>query len=99
MNTVTTMKRTAQTVVLVSALALTGIAQAQYGNNSGSSTSSNSNSSTNSGQSSQKPKSSYDQSNAVDKGEQREKMERDVKDTIKRDKAHELNPGNFSPPK
>ncbi len=98
MNSITKMKRRiAQSVVLVSALALVGIAQAQYGNDAGKSSSSGSTSSTTSGQSSEKQK--YDQSNAVDKGEEREKMERDVKDTIKRGQEHKLKPGNYSPPK
>lgn len=98
-NLTTTKRRAAQTVALVSALAVVGIAQAQYGNDSGGSSSSGSTSSTSSGQSSQKPKSSYDQSNAVDKGEEREKMERNVKDTVKRDQAHKLKPSEYDPPK
>ena len=83
MNSITKMKRRiAQSVVLVSALALVGIAQAQYGNDAGKISSSGSTSSTTSGQSSEKQK--YDQSNAVDQGEEREKMEREGKETIKR---------------
>ena len=102
MNSLTTMKcrtvQIVQTAALVSALALAGVAQAQYGNDSGGSSSSSTNS-TSSGQPSQKPKSSYDQSNAVDKGEEREKMERNVKDTVKRDQAHKLKPSEYDPPK
>lgn len=41
----------------------------------------------------------YDQSNAVDKGEERKKMERNVKDTVKRDQAHKLKPSEYDPPK
>ncbi len=98
MNSLTKMKRrTMQSVALIGALALAGVAQAQYGNDAGSSGSSGSTSSTSSGQSSQKPK--YDQSNSADKGEEREKMERNVKDTVKRDQKHELKPDEYSPPK
>jgi hypothetical protein len=97
MNSLTTLKhRTAQTVALVSALAFAGIAQAQSGNDSGGSSSSSSTNSSSSGQSSQKQK-SYDQSNAADKGQERDKMEGNVKDTIKRDKEHNLSPGQYTP--
>ena len=99
MNSLTGIKgRIVQTVVLLSALALVGVAQAQYGNDSGGSNSSSSTSSS-SGQSSQKPKSSADQSKAMDKDAEKEKMERNVKDTIKRDQSHKLKPSEYDPPK
>ena len=87
---------TVQTLIFLSALALAGVALAQYGNDS---KDSNSSSTTSSGQSSQKPKSSDDQSKGTDKDAEKKKMDRNVKDTIKRDQTHELKPGEYDPPK
>ena len=99
MNSLTGIKgRIVQTVVLLSALALVGVAQAQYGNRLR-------------GQQFlkfylhqfrtivPKAKSSDDQSKAMDKDAEKEKMERNVKDTIKRDQSHKLKPSEYDPPK
>ena len=85
-----------QTLIFLSALALASAAQAQYGNDS---KDSNSSSSTSSGQSSQKTKSTDDKSKGTDKDAEKKKMERNVKDTIKRDQSHELKPSEYDPPK
>ncbi len=89
--------RIVQTTVFFSILTFLGLAQAQQGNDSGGSSSSGS-ASTSSGQSSQKPKSN-DQSKSTDTGKEREKMDRNVKDTVQRDKEHKLKPSEYDPPK
>jgi hypothetical protein len=93
-----TKNRMIQAAIVLSAFSLIGLAQAQQGSSSGGSDSSGS-ASTSSGQSSQQPKSDSNQSNATDKGEEREKMNRNVKDTVQRDKTHQLKPSEYDPPK
>ena len=75
---------TVQTLLFLSALALAGAAQAQYGSDS---KDSNSSSTISSGQSPQKPKSSDDQSKGTDMNAKKKKMEGNVKNTIKRDQT------------
>jgi hypothetical protein len=90
--------RIAQTAIILGAFAWISFAQAQQGSNSGGSGNSGS-ASTSSGQSSQKKNSDDNQSNAVDRGEERKKMNRNVKDTVQRDKTQKLKPDEYDPPK